>query len=166
MPLVAVAAVMPLRENLPDENHALATVPANAPAAPMVAAVAPVPTSAAVAEVSEAVPPATAAAGSTSAATSAAAPQTVDPPRLVSGTSSTPWPEYPPLARGRGWEGTALVGLLVSAEGELMDVRLLTSSGRAVLDRAALAALGRWRLPAAPEAEPQWFEVPVRFALR
>lgn len=86
--------------------------------------------------------------------------------RLVSGAEQTPWPDYPAIARRRGWEGTALIGILVSGAGELMDIRLLASSGKAVLDDAAVSALKAWRLPSAADAEPQWFEVPVEFALR
>ena len=45
---------------------------------------------------------------------------------------------YPPLARRRGWEGRVNVGLRVEADGDLTRIHLVTSSGHALLDRAAV----------------------------
>lgn len=56
--------------------------------------------------------------------------------------------EYPMTARRRGWEGVVRVGLRVEANGRLTGLRVIGSSGHAVLDRAALNSLGRvGRLP-------------------
>lgn len=52
---------------------------------------------------------------------------------------------YPRLARHRGWEGRVEVGLRVEADGNLSDIRIVRTSGFAVLDRAALASVGRIR---------------------
>lgn len=55
---------------------------------------------------------------------------------------------YPRIARHRGWEGSVEVGLRVEADGNLSGVRILRTSGFAILDRAALASVGRIeRLP-------------------
>lgn len=54
-------------------------------------------------------------------------------------------PSYPKLARARGWEGTSLLEVRVGADGSVLALRLLESSGHDVLDRAALEAVGRWR---------------------
>lgn len=51
--------------------------------------------------------------------------------------------DYPPVARRRGWEGVVQVGLRVEADGQLSRLRLIASSGHALLDRAALLSLGR-----------------------
>lgn len=56
--------------------------------------------------------------------------------------------EYPLTARRRGWEGVVRVGLRVEADGQLSALRIIGSSGHALLDRAALASLHRvGRLP-------------------
>lgn len=50
---------------------------------------------------------------------------------------------YPRIARHRGWEGRVEIGLRVEANGRLSAIRVLRTSGFAVLDRAALASIGR-----------------------
>lgn len=59
-------------------------------------------------------------------------------------------PTYPPLARRRGWEGTVLLGIDCDADGAVQSVRVLRSSGHAVLDEAAAAAVRQWRFAAGP----------------
>jgi protein TonB len=49
--------------------------------------------------------------------------------------------DYPPVARRRGWQGRVRVGLLIEADGDLTDIRLVESSGYAVLDKAAVKNL-------------------------
>jgi protein TonB len=56
----------------------------------------------------------------------------------------------------------------VSAEGACLSVKVLESSGHAVLDRAAVAAVEQWRFtPARAEggAVEAEVEVPIRFRL-
>lgn len=47
---------------------------------------------------------------------------------------------YPALARKRGWEGNVVLQLRLAADGRMTTVRLAESSGRSVLDRAALTS--------------------------
>jgi len=54
-------------------------------------------------------------------------------------------PDYPPVARSRGWEGTAWIRATVEVDGSVSQAALERSSGFAVLDRAALDAVGSWR---------------------
>lgn len=51
--------------------------------------------------------------------------------------------DYPWLARLRGWEGDVLLGVIVQASGELDAIRVVRSSGFAVLDRSAVDSLRR-----------------------
>ena len=61
-----------------------------------------------------------------------------------------PYFEYPGLARRRGWQGRVKVGLHVEADGALSRIKLLESSGYAVLDNAAIRNVSRVRnLPGA-----------------
>ncbi len=54
-----------------------------------------------------------------------------------------PYFHYPRLAQRRGWEGTVALGLHITPEGHLRDIRVIRGSGHAVLDQAARRALAR-----------------------
>jgi protein TonB len=69
---------------------------------------------------------------------------------------------YPPLARRRRTEGTALLAFEISADGRARRVAVANSSGFAALDRAALRAVH------AVDQLPYVYgrlEIPVRFEL-
>ena len=51
--------------------------------------------------------------------------------------NNTP-PEYPEMARRRGYEGEVLLSVLVSVDGMVASVKVKESSGYSVLDRAAM----------------------------
>lgn len=77
-------------------------------------------------------------------------------------------PAYPPRAIAFRMAGTALVRALIGPDGQTREVRLHRSSGHAVLDQAALAAVRGWAFAAASEGGrpiDAWVEVPVRFHL-
>jgi protein TonB len=48
---------------------------------------------------------------------------------------------YPPLARSRGWQGEVRLGVRVGSDGRLSRVRVLQTSGHALLDRAAVRSV-------------------------
>jgi TonB family protein len=48
---------------------------------------------------------------------------------------------YPSLARQNGWQGELRLGLRIEPNGELVRIRILTSSGYGILDRAAIRSL-------------------------
>lgn len=75
---------------------------------------------------------------------------------------------YPPLARRHGWEGEVRLALHVAHDGRLSDIRVLSSSGHRVLDRAAIDCLTRVaRLPDATGVPPSGMEtvLPVVYRL-
>jgi protein TonB len=79
-----------------------------------------------------------------------------------------PSPPYPIEARRNKWEGTVLIRVEVSAAGRVISAAVVTSSGHAVLDTAALNAIKRWRFsPArmAGIATTATVDVPVAFSL-
>lgn len=49
--------------------------------------------------------------------------------------------DYPYVARLRGWEGRVLLAFIVQASGDLNDIRIVRSSGFAVLDHSAVDSL-------------------------
>lgn len=76
--------------------------------------------------------------------------------------------DYPPLSRERGEQGVVMLQLAVDASGRLGEVNVLRSSGFARLDKAARAAVQRWRFqPAIENGQPvaAQLTLPVRFAL-
>ena len=97
------------------------------------------------------------------------------PPKLISSEGIF----YPEEAREKGWEGIVRVHVHVGKAGDVLDAELLSSSGRGVLDQAALASVRSWRFePAtqtrengkgtflsAPQSVNAFYDVPVRFQL-
>jgi len=77
---------------------------------------------------------------------------------------------YPPEARRAGYEGTAVVSFTINFDGTLSDVRVISSSGYPVLDRAAVMTIKR----AAPFPSLKSYtiersltlEVPITFRLK
>ncbi len=78
-------------------------------------------------------------------------------------------PVYPARAVRFGQEGTVMVRAHLSTLGEVLDVEVHSSSGHALLDKAALAAVRDWRF------EPAWrggravlavVDLPVNFQLQ
>lgn len=79
-----------------------------------------------------------------------------------------PSPEYPMIARKRGYQGTAVLDVLVSREGRVKELRLSASSGYSVLDQAALRSVKTWLFDPGTqggEGVDMWVKVPVRFQL-
>jgi len=82
---------------------------------------------------------------------------------------NNPPPEYPPAARRRGYEGTVMMEVFVDREGKVRDLRLVQSSGHAMLDRAAMGAVKGWRFEPASQGEEKvdmWVKVPLTFRLK
>ena len=80
---------------------------------------------------------------------------------------NTPLP-YPRRARDLGQEGTAMVRVKIDQRGLPAEVLLLESSGYALLDHAAVKAVGHWTFePHLRGGRPVsgWADVPVRYVL-
>lgn len=80
-----------------------------------------------------------------------------------------PRPVYPKRARRRGYEGTVILEVLVDRTGRVKELRVLTSSGHSVLDRAALKSVNGWLFEPGMVGDQKvgmWVKVPVRFELR
>lgn len=95
------------------------------------------------------------------------APAPLTPPTNA-GYLRNPAPEYPSLALRRGWEGTVLLRVHVLANGRPSEIQIQTSSGREVLDKAAVKAVQGWSFVPAKRgdvAQDGWVTVPVDFKL-
>ncbi|MGV6477783.1 energy transducer TonB, partial [Azotobacter vinelandii] len=90
------------------------------------------------------------------------------PPSAGAGYLKNPAPEYPALALRRNWEGSVLLRVHVLASGRPSEIRVQQSSGRDLLDEAAVAAVRRWSFVPAKrgdQAQDGWVTVPIDFKL-
>jgi periplasmic protein TonB len=67
------------------------------------------------------------------------------PPEPVAHGGGNPLPPYPRAARRRGLEGKLVLRVTVNAQGRPDVVKVLESSGHALLDDAAIRAVARWQ---------------------
>jgi len=80
-----------------------------------------------------------------------------------------PPPEYPTLARRRGWEGTVQLSVRVLENGQVGDIMVIKSSGHSLLDKTALETVKQYRFAAGEKGDQKiamWVEVPVHFRLQ
>jgi periplasmic protein TonB len=80
-----------------------------------------------------------------------------------------PRPAYPEIALRRGWEGDVLLRVRVSPDGRPASISVQKSSGRDLLDQAAVDAVRGWTfVPARQggEAVAGWVSVPIVFHLQ
>lgn len=79
-----------------------------------------------------------------------------------------PAPVYPSVAQDQGWEGHVVLKVHVLADGHPDNVSVTTSTGRKMLDEAALKAVSSWTfVPARRGSTPieGWVSVPIDFKL-
>lgn len=77
-------------------------------------------------------------------------------------------PIYPRIAKKSGWEGTVLVRVTVETNGRASQVVVSRSSGRKVLDDAAIKAVKRWAFRPARDGNipiRSVVVIPVKFSL-
>ncbi|MCY4613669.1 MAG: energy transducer TonB, partial [Nitrospira sp.] len=77
-------------------------------------------------------------------------------------------PRYPRIAKKSGWEGTVLVRVTVEKNGRASKVVVSRSSGRKVLDDAAVKAVRRWGFRPARDGNipiQSVVVIPIKFSL-
>jgi protein TonB len=80
-----------------------------------------------------------------------------------------PRPHYPDIARKRNVQGTVVVLALVNEKGGVEETRVETSSGHALLDNAAIAAVKSWEFePGRRGDKPvkSYVKLPITFQLK
>ena len=83
-------------------------------------------------------------------------------------TQVNPAPEYPKRAIRRGWEGRVMLRVRVESNGLPSAVELEKSSGRKILDEAAIETVKKWRFEPAKAGAmtfSSWISIPVEFRL-
>ncbi len=77
-------------------------------------------------------------------------------------------PEYPLVARRRGYEGEVVFNVQVLDDGKVGNLEIVKTSGYSVLDNSALDALRKWKfVPGKYNGKfvPSWVKVPIQFRL-
>ena len=80
-----------------------------------------------------------------------------------------PPPDYPAIARKRGYEGTVVLEVFVKEDGTVGNLRIVQSSRHRLLDRSAVNAVKQWQFEPgwqADQALAMWVRVPVNFRLQ
>jgi protein TonB len=83
--------------------------------------------------------------------------------------AQNPKPDYPAVAKSRGWSGKVLLKVQVSAQGNSDSVAIEQSSGHEILDESAVEAVKKWRFIPAKRGETPVASsviVPIVFTLR
>lgn len=96
------------------------------------------------------------------------APAPVTPPSANAGYLRNPAPDYPSFAQRRGWEGTVLLRVHVLASGLPSEIQIQKTSGRDLLDEAAVKAVKRWTFVPSKRGDQAldgWVSVPIDFKL-
>lgn len=78
-------------------------------------------------------------------------------------------PKYPPLAKRRGMEGKVMLKVLIGLDGRPVDIKIHKSSRHKILDKAAIAAVKKWKFKPAKKngkAVQDWVLVPINFSLQ
>jgi len=78
-------------------------------------------------------------------------------------------PQYPLIARRRGYQGKVLLEVLVKKDGKVGSIRLARSSGYEILDRTAIKGVRNWLFHPAKRGDElveMWVKIPIRFQLR
>jgi protein TonB len=95
-------------------------------------------------------------------------PETYTQPIFSASYLNNPPPVYPLAARRRGHEGTVIVRVEIGSDGGCRQAALKQGSGHALLDRAAVDAVRKWRFVPAKRGDTAltaWVEVPITFKL-
>ena len=61
------------------------------------------------------------------------------------GTIKNPHPEYPMIARKKGWQGRLLLNVSVSKNGDVISVNVLKTSGFEILDKTSVETIKIWK---------------------
>jgi len=77
-------------------------------------------------------------------------------------------PSYPRIAQIRGYQGTVVLRVLVNANGTVLKLNIVKSSGYWILDKSAITAVKDWKFKPGTDGYKKvdmWVEQPIRFKL-
>jgi TonB family protein len=80
-----------------------------------------------------------------------------------------PLPEYPKIARKRGYQGSLVLEVLVNGNGKVVDLRVIKASAYPILDKAAINTVKGWSFEpgmVGKERVSMWVNIPIKFELK
>jgi len=83
--------------------------------------------------------------------------------------SDNPPPQYPIIARKRGYQGTVIFDVFIDKNDRVADIKVFSSSGYAVLDKAARTTVQDWLFEPGMKGEEKigmWVRIPIRYQLK
>lgn len=104
-----------------------------------------------------------------SASASTTSDGTITPASATADHLNNPPPQYPALALKRKWQGTVQLRVQVLESGRPGEIQIVRSSGRDILDQAAVAAVRQWSFVAARRGGTpmeSWASFPLSFKLQ
>lgn len=94
--------------------------------------------------------------------------QANQPSRFEIGSTDNPRPQYPSLARKRGWQGQVILGVTVRADGSIEHLTFVKSSDYGVLNYEAYETVRTsWQFKPldTPSDKTSYIEVPITFGI-
>ena len=85
------------------------------------------------------------------------------------GSHNNPHPEYPLIARKKGWEGRVIIKADIDKAGNVTSIKILKSSGFEVLDESSVTTLREWKFTPARYGNKfinDTLNIPVNFQLK
>lgn len=82
---------------------------------------------------------------------------------------TNPLPEYPKIARKRGYQGSVVLEVLVDRNGKVVDLRVTKASDYPILDKAAITTVKDWSFEpgmVGKERVAMWVRIPIRFEFK
>ena len=84
------------------------------------------------------------------------------------GTIENPHPEYPIIARKKGWQGRLLLAVHIDKNGNVLNIDVKETSGYEILDRVSLKTIRDWKFFPARHGDryvEDNIDIPVSFKL-
>lgn len=84
------------------------------------------------------------------------------------GTLKNPHPEYPVIARKKGWQGRLLLNVRISENGDVLNINILKTSGFKILDRTSVETIKEWKFTPARLGKNNvegYLNIPISFKL-
>jgi len=84
------------------------------------------------------------------------------------GTLKNPHPEYPMIARKKGWQGRLLLNVRISENGDVLNINIVKTSGFRILDNTSVKTIKAWKFTPARLGKnnvEDYLNIPISFKL-
>ena len=84
------------------------------------------------------------------------------------GTLKNPHPEYPMIARKKGWQGRLVLNVRISENGDVLNINVVRTSGFKILDKTSVKTIKKWKFTPARLGKKNvedYLNIPISFKL-